>query len=175
MRRKLNSYLVIDGYNIINAWDDLKHIAIDDLDAAREKLINIIIEYAEFSGQKAIVVFDAYNVKNSMEKVEKRKYITVVYTREHQTADSYIEKLMTSLSKYDVVKVATNDYAEQQIILGKGASRLSARELKLDVEEAKTKMKSKQITSERKIQRNWLEDRLDEETLSKLENIRRNR
>ncbi|MDU7905075.1 MAG: NYN domain-containing protein, partial [Peptostreptococcaceae bacterium] len=150
-------------------------IAIDDLDAAREKLINIIIEYAEFSGQKAIVVFDAYNVKNSMEKVEKRKYITVVYTREHQTADSYIEKLMTSLSKYDVVKVATNDYAEQQIILGKGASRLSARELKLDVEEAKTKMKSKQITSERKIQRNWLEDRLDEETLSKLENIRRNR
>ncbi|AUN12837.1 ribonuclease [[Clostridium] sordellii] len=175
MKRKINHYLIIDGYNIINAWDDLKHIAIDDLDAAREKLINIIIEYAEFSGQKAIVVFDAYNVKNSMEKVEKRKYITVVYTREHQTADSYIEKLMTSLSKYDVVKVATNDYAEQQIILGKGASRLSARELKLDVEEAKTKMKSKQITSERKIQRNWLEDRLDEETLSKLENIRRNR
>ena len=175
MKRKINHYLIIDGYNIINAWDDLKHIAIDDLDAAREKLINIIIEYAEFSGQKAIVVFDAYNVKNSMEKVEKRKYITVVYTREHQTADSYIEKLMTSLSKYDVVKVATNDYAEQQIILGKGASRLSARELKLDVEEAKTKMKIKQITSERKIQRNWLEDRLDEETLSKLENIRRNR
>lgn len=175
MKRKINHYLIIDGYNIINAWEDLKHIAIDDLDAAREKLINIIIEYAEFSGQKAIVVFDAYNVKNSMEKVEKRKYITVVYTREHQTADSYIEKLMTSLSKYDVVKVATNDYAEQQIILGKGASRLSARELKLDVEEAKTKMKSKQITSERKIQRNWLEDRLDEETLSKLENIRRNR
>ncbi|CEK34457.1 NYN domain-containing protein [Paraclostridium sordellii] len=175
MKRKINHYLIIDGYNIINAWDDLKHIAIDDLDAAREKLINIIIEYAEFSGQKAIVVFDAYNVKNSMEKVEKRKYITVVYTREHQTADSYIEKLMTSLSKYDVIKVATNDYAEQQIILGKGASRLSARELKLDVEEAKTKMKSKQITSERKIQRNWLEDRLDEETLSKLENIRRNR
>lgn len=175
MKRKINHYLIIDGYNIINAWDDLKHIAIDDLDAAREKLINIIIEYAEFSGQKSIVVFDAYNVKNSMEKVEKRKYITVVYTREHQTADSYIEKLMTSLSKYDVVKVATNDYAEQQIILGKGASRLSARELKLDVEEAKTKMKSKQITSERKIQRNWLEDRLDEETLSKLENIRRNR
>ncbi|EPZ62049.1 yacP-like NYN domain protein [[Clostridium] sordellii ATCC 9714] len=90
MKRKINHYLIIDGYNIINAWDDLKHIAIDDLDAAREKLINIIIEYAEFSGQKAIVVFDAYNVKNSMEKVEKRKYITVVYTREHQTADSLL-------------------------------------------------------------------------------------
>ncbi|MEG2985830.1 MAG: NYN domain-containing protein, partial [Peptostreptococcaceae bacterium] len=111
MKRKINHYLIIDGYNIINAWEDLKRIAIDDLDASREKLINIIIEYAEFSGQKAIVVFDAYNVKNSMEKVEKRKYITVVYTKEHQTADSYIEKLITSLHKYDVVKVATNDYA----------------------------------------------------------------
>ncbi|MEG1410677.1 MAG: NYN domain-containing protein [Terrisporobacter sp.] len=175
MKRKINHYLIIDGYNIINAWEDLKRIAIDDLDASREKLINIIIEYAEFSGQKAIVVFDAYNVKNSMEKVEKRKYITVVYTKEHQTADSYIEKLITSLHKYDVVKVATNDYAEQQIILGKGATRVSSRELKIDVEEAKTRMKSKQTSSQRKIQRNWLEDRLDKETLSKLENIRRNR
>lgn len=175
MKRKINHYLIIDGYNIINAWEDLKRIAIDDLDASREKLVDIMIEYAEFSGQKAIVVFDAYNVKNSMEKVENRKYITVVYTKEHQTADSYIEKLITSLSKYDVIKVATNDYAEQQIILGKGATRVSARELKLDVEEAKTRMKSKQTSSERKIQRNWLEDRLDKETLSKLENIRRNR
>ncbi|MEG2985808.1 MAG: NYN domain-containing protein, partial [Peptostreptococcaceae bacterium] len=89
--------------------------------------------------------------------------------------DSYIEKLITSLHKYDVVKVATNDYAEQQIILGKGATRVSSRELKIDVEEAKTRMKSKQTSSQRKIQRNWLEDRLDKETLSKLENIRRNR
>jgi uncharacterized protein len=175
MKRKINHYLIIDGYNIINAWEDLRRISIDDLDGSREKLIDIIIEYAEFSGQKAIVVFDAYNVKNSMEKVEKRKYITVVYTKEHQTADSYIEKLITSLSKYDVVKVATDDYAEQQIILGKGASRVSSRELKLDIEDAKKKIKSKQLSSERKIQRNWLEDRLDKETLSKLENIRRNR
>ena len=110
-----------------------------------------------------------------MEKIENRKYITVVYTKEHQTADSYIEKYITFLSKYDVVKVATNDYAEQQIVLGKGASRISARELKLDIEDAKNKIRSKQIGSERKIQRNWLEDRLDKETLSKLENIRRNR
>ncbi len=175
MKRKINHYLIIDGYNIINAWEELQKISVDDLDASREKLVDIIIEYAEFSGQKAIVVFDAYNVKNSMEKVEKRKHITVVYTKEHQTADSYIEKLITSLSRYDVVKVATNDYAEQQIVLGKGASRISARELKIDIEDAKNKMKSKQIISERKIHRNWLEDRLDKETLSKLENIRRNR
>ena len=175
MRRKTNSYLIIDGYNIINAWDDLKQIAQNDLDGAREKLIDTIIDYAEFSGQKAIIVFDAYNVKNSLEKVENRKYITVVYTKEHQTADSYIEKFITSLSKYDVVKVATNDYAEQQIVLGKGASRISSRELKMDLEEAKNKIRKKQSNTGGKIQRNWLEDRLDKETLSKLENIRRNR
>ena len=175
MKRKTNNYLIIDGYNIINAWEELKSISVDDLDASREKLIDIIIEYAEFSGQKAIVVFDAYNVKNSLEKVEKRKYITVVYTKEHQTADSYIEKYISCLSKYDIVKVATNDYAEQQIILGKGASRISARELKLYIQDSKKKIRSKQNGSERKIQRNWLEDRLDKETLSKLENIRRNR
>ena len=175
MKRKINHYLIIDGYNIINAWDDLKQIAQNDLAGAREKLIDIIIEYAEFSGQKAIIVFDAYNVKNSLEKVENRKYITVVYTKEHQTADSYIEKFITSLSKYDVVKVATNDYAEQQIVLGKGASRISSRELKMDLEEAKNKIRKKQSNTGGKIQRNWLEDRLDKETLSKLENIRRNR
>ncbi|MDU7904734.1 MAG: NYN domain-containing protein, partial [Peptostreptococcaceae bacterium] len=105
MKRKFNHYLIIDGYNIINAWEELRRISVEDLDASREKLIDIIIEYAEFSGQKAIVVFDAYNVKSSMEKIENRKYITVVYTKEHQTADSYIEKYITSLFKYDVVKV----------------------------------------------------------------------
>lgn len=175
MRRNINRYLVVDGYNIINAWDELRDTAKDDLENAREKLISDIIEYSEFTGRKAIVVFDAYNVKNSMEKVEERKYITVVYTKEHQTADSYIEKFITSLSRYDDVKVATNDYAEQQIVLGKGASRISARELKLDLDSTKIRIKEKNSSHVKKIQRNWLEERLDEETLSKLENIRRKR
>lgn len=175
MRRNIKKYIIIDGYNIINAWDELKDIAIDDLDGAREKLIGYIIEYAEFTGYKAIIVFDAYNVKSSKEKLEYRKHITVVYTKEHQTADSYIEKFIGNLSKHDIIKVATNDYAEQQIILGRGATRVSARELKLDLLNSKEKMKEKTNTNPNKIQRNWLEDRLDEETLSKLEKIRRNR
>ena len=108
-------------------------------------------------------------------KIEKRKNITIVYTKEYQTADSYIEKFIGSLSKYDDVKVATNDYAEQQIVLGKGASRITSRELKLDLENAKSKIREKNTSVHKKIQRNWLEDRLDKETLSKLENIRRNR
>ena len=173
MRRNIKSYLIVDGYNIINAWDELKDIARTDLEGAREKLIDIIIEYAEFTGRIGIIVFDAYNIKNSKETVENRKYITVVYTKEHQTADTYIEKFITSLSKYDDVKVATNDYAEQQIVLGKGASRISSRELKLDLENTKIRMKEKNSSEQKKIQRNWLEERLDKETLSKLENIRR--
>lgn len=175
MRRNKKDYLIVDGYNIINAWDELKDISITDLEHAREKLIDAIIEYAEFTGRLGIIVFDAYNIKSCKEKIEKRKNITIVYTKEHQTADSYIEKFIGSLSKYDDVKVATNDYAEQQIVLGKGASRITSRELKLDLENAKSKIKEKNTSSYKKIQRNWLEDRLDKETLSKLENIRRNR
>ena len=175
MRRNKKDYLIVDGYHIINAWDELKEIAISDLEHAREKLIDAIIEYAEFTGRLGIIVFDAYNIKSCKEKIEKRKNITIVYTKEYQTADSYIEKFIGSLSKYDDVKVATNDYAEQQIVLGKGASRITSRELKLDLENAKSKIREKNTSAHKKIQRNWLEDRLDKETLSKLENIRRNR
>ncbi len=175
MRKNKKDYLIVDGYNIINAWDELKEVAITDLEHAREKLIDAIVEYSEFTGRVGIIVFDAYNIKSSKEKIENRKHITVVYTKEHQTADSYIEKFIGSLSKYDDVKVATNDYAEQQIVLGKGASRITSRELKLDLEKAKSNIKEKHTSAQKKIQRNWLEDRLDKETLSKLENIRRNR
>lgn len=173
MVRTTKEYLIVDGYNIINAWDELKSLGKEDLEGAREKLIDDIIEYCVYTGAKSIIVFDAYQVKNSKEKIEERKNATIVFTKEHQTADSYIEKFIGKLSKYDMVKVATNDYAEQQIILGKGATRISARELKLDIMSIKSKIKSK--TNSTNIQRNALESFLDEETLSKLENIRRNR
>ena len=135
--------------------------------------MHYIIEYSQYHGKRAIVVFDAYNVKGGAEKRENRKYITIVYTKEHQTADSYIEKFISTLSKYDKIQVATSDYAEQQIILGKGATRISARELKLYLDETLTKIKEKQQDNKKRIQRNFLEDRLDDITLSKLENIRR--
>ena len=122
-KKKYKSYLIVDGYNIINDWEELKILSVEDLDAARERLIHYIIEYSQYHGKKAIIVFDAYNVKGGTEKRENRKYITIVYTKEHQTADSYIEKYISTLSKYDKIQVATSDYAEQQIILGKGATR----------------------------------------------------
>ncbi len=168
-----NKYLIVDGYNIINAWEELKEISKTDLEHSREKLIDIITEYSSFTGREAIIVFDAYNVKNSREKIEKRKNVSIVYTKEHQTADSYIEMYMEKLSKYDDVKVATNDYAEQQIVLGKGATRISSRELKIDVYNIKSKINEKNKNSKGKIQRNYLEDRLNLDVLSKLEKIRR--
>ena len=91
-KKKHHSYLIVDGYNIINDWEELKALSVEDLDAARERLIHYIIEYSQYHGKRAIVVFDAYNVKGGAEKRENRKYITIVYTKEHQTADSYIEK-----------------------------------------------------------------------------------
>ena len=155
MRRiNKNSYIIIDVYNIINAWEQLKELSKDDLEGARERLIHYIIEYAQYTGKKAIVVFDAYNVKNSKEKIEERKYITIVYTKEHQTADSYIEKYISSLSKYDNIEVATSDYAEQQIILGKGATRISARELKLYIDSTMVKIKEEQQKHKQKIAAN---------------------
>ena len=172
-KKKHHSYLIVDGYNIINDWEELKALSVEDLDAARERLIHYIIEYSQYHGKRAIVVFDAYNVKGGAEKRENRKYITIVYTKEHQTADSYIEKFISTLSKYDKIQVATSDYAEQQIILGKGATRISARELKLYLDETLTKIKEKQQDNKKRIQRNFLEERLDDITLSKLENIRR--
>jgi predicted RNA-binding protein with PIN domain len=173
MRKKKNHFLIVDGYNIINAWEDLKQLGKEDLPTAREKLIDEIIEYAEFNGYKAILVFDAYNVKQAREKEEIINNVKVVYTKEHQTADSYIEKFITNTSKYDDIKVATNDYAEQQIVLGKGGSRISARELKLDIESSKRKIKKKNTVSGDEIYRNTLSDRLNEEVLSKLEKIRK--
>lgn len=175
MKIKKKNYLIIDGYNIINAWDGLKDIAKVNLEIAREKLVDEIIEYSEYNGYKTIVVFDAYNVKNSIESTIKNGNIEVVFTKEHQTADSYIEKYITKLSKYDDVKVATNDYAEQQIILGNGCSRISARELRLDIDKSLSKIRNKRVKFGEKIHRNRVEEMLDEEVLSKLEKIRKKR
>ena len=90
MKRKINHYLIIDGYNIINAWDELKEIAKYSLEDSRDKLIHYMIDYAEFTGKKAIIVFDAYNIKNSKEKIEKRKHITLFFLKMSQRKTSAI-------------------------------------------------------------------------------------
>lgn len=122
-------YLLVDGYNIIFSWAELNDIAKTNLDLARSMLINTMCNYQGVYNCEVIVVFDAYKVKGNVREVEKHGSISVVYTKEAETADTYIEKISHDLSKEHRVRVATSDGMEQVIILGNGAFRISASEL----------------------------------------------
>lgn len=119
-------YLLVDGYNIIFAWDELKDVARDNLDAARKMLCDLLCNYQGYKKCEVILVFDAYKVKGGLGSVEKYHNIHVVYTKEAETADTYIEKATYEIGKKHRVKVATSDGPEQLIILGHGALRMSA-------------------------------------------------
>jgi len=134
-------YLLVDGYNIIFAWEDLKKIAGDNLDAARGELINRMCNYQGYAGCELILVFDAYRVKGKHREVEKYCNINIVYTKESETADSYIERVSHELSKKHKVRVATSDGLEQMIILGNGAMRISAAEFRKRYEAAERSIK----------------------------------
>lgn len=129
-------YLLVDGYNIIFAWDELKKLAANDLESARDRLIEIMSNYQGWAGYEIIIVFDAYKVKGKHRETEKHFNVSVVYTKEAETADSYIERVTHELSKENRVRVATSDGIEQMIILGNGAMRMSAKELHQRVKEA---------------------------------------
>lgn len=129
-------YLLVDGYNIIFAWDELKELARQDVSAARAALEDILSNYQGFRKCVVILVFDAYKVKGNPGSVEKKDNIYVVYTREAETADAYIEKATYDLGRDHRVRVVTSDGLEQLIILGHGALRLSARSFKAEVEQA---------------------------------------
>lgn len=126
-------YLLVDGYNIIFAWEDLNKLAKENLDLARTTLINRLCNYQGFKQNNVIVVFDAYRVAGQHREVEQHHNVSVVYTKESETADSYIEKVTHELSKSHRVRVATSDGTEQIIILGNGAFRVSAAEFEDEV------------------------------------------
>ena len=129
-------YLLVDGYNIIFAWEELKAVAQDNLDAARQMLMDLLSNYQGFRKCEVILVFDAYKVPGSTREVSHYHNIHVVYTKEAETADAYIEKATFELSKQRRrVRVATSDGAEQLIILGHGALRLSASIFRQEVEQ----------------------------------------
>lgn len=176
MNRNRKEYLFIDGYNIINAWKNLKSISEISLDAARNELIEIMAEYQSFTGIEIIIVFDAHLLKGSNEKKEKIYNITVVYTKERETADGYIEKKLDAIGRNKTVRVATSDWLEQQVILGRGGTRISARELKIEVDDIKKAIERKRKKDEEsnKNENNSLRSRLDKEILEKFEKIRRN-
>ncbi|GHI00514.1 NYN domain-containing protein [Neobacillus kokaensis] len=121
--------LLVDGYNIIGAWPELKALKDHDLAAARDRLIERMAEYQAFSGYRVIVVFDAYYVQGTAKKY-KNHQVEVIFTSKNETADERIEKMAISLSNRKTqIHVATSDYTEQWAIFGQGALRKSAREL----------------------------------------------
>ncbi|MCI9649789.1 translation factor GTPase family protein [Oscillibacter sp.] len=127
-------YLLVDGYNIIFAWDELRSVARDNLDAARKQLCDLLCGYQGYQKCRVIVVFDAYKVKGGLGSVEKYHNIHVVYTREAETADAYIERATYEIGRRHRVRVATSDGPEQLIILGHGALRLSASNFHEEIE-----------------------------------------
>lgn len=164
-------YLLVDGYNIIFAWEDLKELAAVNIDGAREKLMDILCNYQGFKKSTLILVFDAYKVKGNPGSVETYHNIHVVYTKEAETADQYIEKTVHEIGRKYRVTVATSDQLEQVIILGQGGQRMSARELLEDVIEVSHQIRetARQKSSSEK---NYLFDHLDEETAACMERIR---
>lgn len=164
--------LFVDGYNIIGAWPDLKEIAKRDLEEARDRLIESLADFQGYSGRKVILVFDAYRVPGLGAKLKQHK-VEVLYTKEKETADECIERLVEEMaSRFRRIQVATSDFVEQGVIFGKGALRLSARELLAQVEEARSHVR-KTIEEDRKTTRNSFDHRMDHELRDIFERWRR--
>lgn len=167
----MKEYLVLDGYNVINCWPELKFLMDESLEIARDALIDIMIEYGAFKGVNIIIVFDAYLVKGNTANKEKIKGVEVVFTKEMETADSYIERLIVELSKENKVAVVTDDRIEQQMILGSGATRVSVKEMSEMFGRIKNEINEEiEINN---IQRNTLGDAIDITILMRLEKLRR--
>lgn len=137
----LPSCLLVDGYNMIHAWDELKRLVDTNIHGARERLIDICSEYQGIVGGELILVFDAYLVPGGTGSVSKQKNIYVVYTKEAETADQYIEQTTKKKAKDYRVTVATSDHIEQLIVWGEGGLRMSALEFENEVERARKKLR----------------------------------
>lgn len=162
--------LYVDGYNIINSWDNLKSLSKESLEEAREMLINEMAEYSSLSAEEVVVVFDAYRSDAVKETIEKKLGITIVYTKKFQTADTYIEKEMHRLARRHNVRVCTDDAQIQSLAFERGASRITSLELYNDLLNKRLKIKR----SDKKIfNKNFDKFPLSEELLEKIEEIRK--
>lgn len=164
-------YLLVDGYNILFAWEELKELAKVSLDGARGKLMDILSNYQGYRKMTLILVFDAYKVKGSPGSIFSYHNIHVVYTKEAETADQYIEKVTHEIARKHRVSVATSDGLEQLIIMGQGARRLSARDLKEDI--MSTNEELRELFMKNPIaEKQYLFDSLPSELAEHMENVR---
>lgn len=164
--------LIVDGYNVIGAWGDKERRAWS-IDLCRDKLCQRLEEHSGYTGEEIVLVFDGYQSDRRLATEEKHGALTLVYTRHGETADSYIERLVALTPRYRQVRVATSDGLEQSQILSTGATRLSSRELLLEMRQAREKgMGAHQAQSAARYKRP-IAGRLSADTLAALEKLRR--
>mgnify|MGYP000308488342 FL=1 len=161
-KKKEKEYLLVDGYNIIYAWEDLKELADANLHAAQTKLMDILSNYQGFKKCTLILVFDAYKVEGHAEEVITYHNIHVVYTKEAETADQYIEKTVHKIGRENQVTVATSDGLEQIIIMGQGAHRMSAKGLRDEIRSTENQIRQ-QWHEKRQSSKNYLIDNISDE------------
>ncbi|QMV44973.1 NYN domain-containing protein [Cohnella cholangitidis] len=165
--------LLVDGYNMIGAWPELEILKNEKLEDARDRLLDLLSDYQSYAGLIVIVVFDAFRVQGAGAEYRHRKKLRVVYTRERETADECIERLVgewTSVKRN--IYVATSDQVEQHVAFGRGALRVSARELRLEVRQSRMDIQTA-IKSESQLKKNPLDGILPEDVQRRLERMRR--
>ncbi|MCC3376670.1 NYN domain-containing protein [Cohnella sp. REN36] len=164
--------LIVDGYNMIGDWPELARLKLNKLEDARDRLLDILADYQSYAGLRIIVVFDAFRVPGLGAKYKQRR-LTIVYTREKESADECIERLVGELkSVRHHLYVATSDQVEQRVAFGRGALRISARELRLAVEESSREI-ARTIRREPPPKRNPLGGVLSDDVQRVLEQWRR--
>lgn len=164
-------YLLVDGYNIIFSWEELNELAKENIHAACDKLMDILSNYQGYRKCTLILVFDAYKVEGHMEEVLTYHNIYVVYTKEAETADQYIEKTVHRIGRQYQVTVATSDGLEQVIIMGQGAHRISAQGLKKEIEDTEKNARA-EWHQQRQSSKTYLFDHMSEELQAQMEKIR---
>jgi uncharacterized protein len=165
--------IFVDGYNVINSWPELREIKEYSLESAREKLIETLQNYSAYNGYKLFIVFDAHLQSGSIEKREKLvNNLVVIYTKEGQTADGFIEKTINNIGRKVDVCVVTSDSLEQQVIFQRGATRMSSLEFYHEVMNVKSKIR---VETEKEYleKRHLLKEMIQKEVFEELEKIRR--
>lgn len=166
-------YLVIDGYNVINAWGDIFNLNEENLEDCRDKLLSMLSNYQGYSNINVIVVFDAHMKREKQVKIDKYDNITVVFTKKNMTADHYIERFVYKQPKDTIVRVVTSDYLEQTIVLSGGGIRVTPKELKKEIMRQNKNIRKGQINI--RSQTNSIVSNASEELIERLEEMRRNK
>lgn len=164
-------YLLVDGYNVIFAWDELKELAKDNIEAARNKLMDVLSNYQGFRRCVLILVFDAYKVDGEALEIQRYHNIHVVFTKEAETADQYIEKVVHEIGRKRHVTVVTSDGVEQVITTSQGAHLISAREFREEIAFTERQIRE-EWDRHRESDRNYLFDHMDENLVRHMEEVR---